>query len=56
MADGTTLILSDLTSLIHAITSFNEFTVCSDLKLNIDKTEIIPLGKLKNKIKSLPKI
>ena len=56
MADDTTLILSDLTSLIHAITNFNKFTICSGLKLNIDKTEIVPLGKLKNKMKTLPNV
>ena len=53
MADDTTLFLSDIKSLKYSISSFNKFTICSGLKLNMEKTEIIPLGKLKNKSISL---
>ena len=48
MADDTTLILKDLTSLNNAINIFEQFKHCSGLKLNLNKTEIIPLGKSKN--------
>ena len=54
MADDTTLFISDIASLVQAISNFNKFNICSGLKLNIDKTEIIPLGKLRGKITSLP--
>ena len=47
MADDTTLILKDLISLDNAINIFEQFKHCSGLKLNLNKTEIIPLGKLK---------
>ena len=54
MADDTTLFLSDINSLTQAITNFHKFIFCSGLKLNMDKTEIIPLGKLRGKITNLP--
>ena len=54
MADDTTLFISDIPSLVQAISNFNKFSLCSGLKLNMDKTEIIPLGKLKGKIITLP--
>ena len=54
MADDTTLFLSDIHSLTQAITNFHKFTLCSGLRLNMDKTEIIPLGKLRGKITNLP--
>ena len=38
MADDTTLFISDIKSLIQAISNFNKFTQCSGLQLNIDKT------------------
>ena len=44
MADDTTLILQDLSSVELAIKDFNEFSKCSGLKLNLQKTEIIPIG------------
>ena len=57
MADDTTLFLSDISPLTYyAISCFNKFTICSGLKLNMDQTEIIPLGNLKNKTISLPLI
>ena len=47
MADDTTLFISDLASLEYCIQEFLLFEQCSGLKLNIAKTEIIPIGKLK---------
>ena len=45
MADDTTLFLADLESAVHSISLFQMFTSVSGLKLNLDKTEIIPLGE-----------
>ena len=53
MADDTTLCLSDIESLRNAICEFQKFTICSGLKLNIEKTEIIPLGNLINKLDTI---
>ena len=50
MADDTTLFVSNIISLKKAIEEFKLFTICSGLKLNIDKTEIIPMEKLTSKI------
>ena len=50
MAADTTLFVSDIKSLKNAIEEFKLFTICCGLKLNILKTEIIPMGKLTNKI------
>ena len=49
MADDTTLFLADIKSLTKAITTFREFEKISGLRLNLNKTEIIPIGKLRNK-------
>ena len=54
MADDTTLFLSDLESLEIAIKEFQLFSQCSGLKLNINKTEIIPLGKLQTDTHQIP--
>ena len=54
MADDTTLFLADLNSLNVAINLFKDFEKNSGLKLNLDKTEIIPIGRNKNKIIILP--
>ena len=54
MADDTTLFLTDLHSLSIAISIFKNFEKFSGLKLNLNKTEIIPIGKLKNKEVFLP--
>ena len=44
--DDTVLSISDIDSLKIAIIEFHKFIICSGLKLNIEKTEIIPLGNL----------
>ena len=54
MADDTTLFLADLHSLSLAISTFKNFEKFSGLKLNLNKTEIIPIGNLKNKQPLLP--
>ena len=54
MADDTTLFLADIASLTHSIYTFKKFGECSGLKLNLQKTEIIPIGKAANKIITLP--
>ena len=54
MADDTTLILKNIESLQIALNKFKKFQISSGLKLNISKTEIIPIGKNKNKDIKLP--
>ena len=44
LADDTTVFLSDIQSLKQVITRFNKFGLISGLKVNLDKTELIPLG------------
>ena len=53
MADDTTLFVSNITSLERAIEEFQTFNNCSGLKLNIDKTEIIPMGNFRKKHRKL---
>ena len=55
LADDMTLILSDMRSIVESISTLNDFKSYSGLKLNIDKTVIIPLGTCKNKKVQLPK-
>ena len=54
MADDMTLALTDINSIDKAITNFNKFHKISGLKLNLNKTEIIPIGKLAGTIPILP--
>ena len=44
LADDTTIFIKNLKSLQSAIDLFQNFQKCSGLKLNLEKTEIIPLG------------
>ena len=41
-------------AITHAIATFRDFEMCSGLKLNLSKTEIIPIGSQKNKLTILP--
>ena len=43
LADDTTIFIKNLKSLQSAIDLFQNFQNCSGLKLNLEKTEIIPL-------------
>ena len=54
MADDTTLFTTNLESLVSAIKTFKKFEACSGLKINLNKTEIIPIGKVKQKNIQLP--
>ena len=54
MADDITLINKDQESIINAINIFKDFEKCSGLKLNLNKTEIIPIGNQKSKDIVLP--
>ena len=54
MADDTTLFLADIDSLTLSKHKFIEFEKCSGLKLNLNKTEIIPIGKSREKYITLP--
>ena len=44
LADDTTLLLQDQSSVQLAIKDFIIFSKCSGLKLNLQKTEVIPIG------------
>ena len=44
LADDTTLFLADINSLKQAIITFKKFSKISGLNINIEKTEVIPLG------------
>ena len=44
LEDDTSLILKDMASIKFAIKEFQAFLKCSGLQLNLDKTEIIPIG------------
>ena len=54
MADDTTIATTNLESLKIAINDFKNFETFSGLKLNLSKTEIIPLGKMSNTIPLIP--
>ena len=54
MADDATLFRADMASLSNSIYIFDKFGECSGLKLNLQKTEIISIGKAKNKNINLP--
>ena len=54
MADDTTLFIKDIKSLEKAIEKFRRFEEFSGLKLNLSKTELIPIGNLKNENIQLP--
>ena len=55
MADDNTLMNIDTQSIINARNIFNSFEKCSGLKLNLSKTEIIPIGSQKGKDIILPR-
>ena len=54
LADDTTIFLENLSCLEEAINHFNAFQKNSGLKLNMEKTVIIPLGPFRNTSISLP--
>ena len=55
LADDTTIFVKDIHSLKVSIDDFQKFEKVSGLKLNLDKTEIIPLGPNRVEDLSLPK-
>ena len=54
MADDATLFSIDIASIEKAIEIFNKFHRVSGLKLNLTKTEIIPIGTMANKVPIIP--
>ena len=48
LADDTTLFLNDTSSLQESFDLINKFHICSGLKLNYMKTEVLPLGHFTN--------
>ena len=55
LADDTTLFLEDIESLGETILQLKKFQKCSGLKINLDKTEVIPVGIFKRKNIKLPR-
>ena len=55
LADDTTLFVHDINSLEKSIEQLKKFSLFSGLKINLEKTEIIPIGISKSKEIKLPK-
>ena len=55
LADDTTLFLKDIQSVTESIAILTKFEKCSGLRLNISKSEIIPIGQNKSQSTRLPK-
>ena len=56
LADDTTLFLEDIESLRETILQLQKFQNCSGLKINLDKTEVIPVGTCKKGHKTPEKL
>ena len=54
LADDTTLFLADIKSVSQSVALFHKFETVSGLTINLEKTEVIPLGKLKKLNIKLP--
>ena len=55
LADYTTLFISNTKSIIASVTILNRFEKYSGLKMNLEKSTIIPIGSCTNKQINLPK-
>ena len=55
LADDTTIIVNDIKSICRSVQTINNFHYCSGLKINQDKTIIIPLGLSRKGTPNLPK-
>ena len=55
LADDTTLILKDINSMLHSVLTMNNFQSYSGLKINQEKTIIIPMGLNRKNKPNLPK-
>ena len=55
LADDTTIFVKDTDSIIQLLSVLKKFQNCSGLKINVEKTEVIPVGIYKFKNKTLPK-
>ena len=55
LADDTTIFVKDTDSIIQLLSVMKKFQNCSGLKINVEKTEVIPVGIYKFKNKTLPK-
>ena len=56
LADDTTIFLRDIESVVHLITCLKKFYTCSGLKINLEKSEIIPIGSSRFQNINLSKI
>ena len=54
LADDTTLFLADIKSVSQSVALFHKFETVSGLTINLEKTEVIPLGRLKKLNIKLP--
>ena len=55
LADDTTIFVKDTDSIIQLLSVMKKIQNCSGLKINVEKTEVIPVGIYKFKNKALPK-
>ena len=55
LADDTTLFISNMKSVIASVTILHRFAKYSGLKINLEKSTIIPIGSCTNKQTNLPK-
>ena len=55
LADDTTLFISDIKSITYSVELLNKFATYSGLKINLEKSLIIPIGICSNKPIKLPK-
>ena len=55
LADDTTLFISNMKSVIASVTILHRFSKYSGLKINLEKSTIIPIGSWTNKQINLPK-
>ena len=55
LADDTTIFINDMDSIAKVVKIFQQFQKCSGLKINLEKSEVIPIGTQKLKEITLPK-
>ena len=55
LADDTTIFVSDIESIENLMNLMNQFYEQTGLKINLDKSQVIPIGKSKVKVLKLPR-
>ena len=54
LAGDTTIFVKDLHLIVNLVTLLSKFYKCSGLKLNMEKTEVVPIGTSRYKDITLP--